>query len=84
MEDGREIEYFECEECSFETRHKKHQKRHNQQYMKQKKTSNLQNMTTDVTEWIIYNAISKPSTKKTPRQRIHVISVISRANMRII
>ena len=28
MEDGREIEYFECGECSFETRHKKHLGRH--------------------------------------------------------
>jgi hypothetical protein len=28
MEEGREIEYFECEECSFETRHKKHLRRH--------------------------------------------------------
>ena len=84
MEDGREIEYFECEECSFETRHKKHLRRHASTVHGTKKDFQCTECDYKCNRMENLARHIKTNTKKTPRQRIHVISVISRANMRII
>ena len=53
MEDGREIEYLNVKNVLSKPDTKNILDDMHQQYMEQKKTSNVKNVTTNVIEWII-------------------------------